>query len=130
MTVEDMSTSGQIYALESGVQHYAWGCRLRDGKNPYIAELLGEAAGKTPWAELWIGAHPSLCSQIIADGEKKPLNAFIAADPQDSLGDKTLKAGYQELPFLLKGGTHDGLSGYLVHPNHRTLYGILLLGRL
>ena len=120
MTVEDMSTSGQIYALESGVQHYAWGCRFRDGKNPYIAELLGEAAGKTPWAELWIGAHPSLCSQIIADGEKKPLNAFIAADPQDCLGDKTLKAGYQELPFLLKVLSCERALSIQSHPDKAT----------
>ena len=120
MTVEDMSTSGQIYALESGVQHYAWGCRFRDGKNPYIAELLGEAAGKTPWAELWIGAHPSLCSQIIADGEKKPLNAFIAADPQDCLGDKTLKAGYQELPFLLKVLSCERALSIQSHPDKKT----------
>ena len=120
MTVEDMSTSGQIYALESGVQHYAWGCRLRDGKNPYIAELLGEAAGKTPWAELWIGAHPSLCSQIIADGEKKPLNAFIAADPQDCLGDKMLKAGYQELPFLLKVLSCERALSIQSHPDKKT----------
>ena len=115
-----MSTSGQLYALESGVQHYAWGCRLRDGKTPYIAELLGESAGKTPWAELWIGAHPSLCSQIVADGEKEPLNAFIAADPKDCLGDKTLKAGYQELPFLLKVLSCERALSIQSHPDKKT----------
>ena len=120
MTVEDMSTSGQLYALESGVQHYAWGCRLRDGKTPYIAELLGESAGKTPWAELWIGAHPSLCSQIVADGGKEPLNAFIAADPKDCLGDKTLKAGYQELPFLLKVLSCERALSIQSHPDKAT----------
>ena len=120
MTVEDMSTSGQLYALESGVQHYAWGCRLRDGKTPYIAELLGASAGKTPWAELWIGAHPSLCSQIVADGEKEPLNAFIAADPKDCLGDKTLKAGYQELPFLLKVLSCERALSIQSHPDKAT----------
>ena len=97
-----MSTSGQIYALESGVQHYAWGCRSHDGTPPYIAELLGEPAGKTAWAELWIGAHPSLCSQIVVDGGKEPLSTFIAADPRGCLGEKTLDAGFKELPFLLK----------------------------
>ena len=120
MTVEDMSTSGQLYALESGVQHYAWGCRLRDGKTPYIAELLGESAGKTPWAELWIGAHPSLCSQIIADGGKEPLSTFIAADPKDCLGDKTLKAGYQELPFLLKVLSCERALSIQSHPDKKT----------
>ncbi|MBP5673490.1 MAG: mannose-6-phosphate isomerase, class I [Victivallales bacterium] len=97
-----MNTTAQIYSLESGVQHYAWGCRSHDGQKPYIADLLDQPAGNTPWAELWIGAHPSLCSQIVVDGKKEPLSDFIAENPQERLGKMTLDAGFQELPFLLK----------------------------
>ena len=115
-----MNTSGKIYELDSGVQHYAWGCRSRDGKTPYIADLLGEPAGKTPWAELWIGAHPSLCSKIIADGATEPLSAFIAADQQGCLGKETLKAGYQELPFLLKVPSCERALSIQSHPDKAT----------
>ena len=115
-----MNTSGKIYELDSGVQHYAWGCRSRDGKTPYIADLLGEPAGKTPWAELWIGAHPSLCSKIIADGATEPLSAFIAADQQGCLGKETLKAGYQELPFLLKVLSCERALSIQSHPDKAT----------
>lgn len=115
-----MNTTGQIYALESGVQHYAWGCRSRGGKKPFIADLLGESAGNSPWAELWIGAHPSLSSQIVAGDRKEPLNAFIAADPQGCLGEETLKAGFKELPFLLKVLSCERALSIQSHPDKTT----------
>ncbi len=118
--IYSMNTLGQIYELKSGVQHYAWGCRCRDGKTPYIADLLGEPAGKTSWAELWIGAHPSLCSKIIANGETEPLSTFIAADTKGCLGEKTLKAGYQELPFLLKVLSCERALSIQSHPDKTT----------
>ena len=114
------TTTGQLYALESGVQHYAWGCRSHGGKKPFIAELLGESAGNSPWAELWIGAHPSLCSQIVMGETKEPLNTFIAADPQGCLGEMTLQAGFQELPFLLKVLSCERALSIQSHPDKTT----------
>ena len=115
-----MSTSRQIYELESGVQHYAWGCRSRDGKKPYIADLLGETAGNSPWAELWIGAHPSLCSKIVANGAKEPLSDFIAENPQGCLGAETLNAGFQTLPFLLKVLSCERALSIQSHPDKKS----------
>ena len=77
-----MNTSGKIYELDSGVQHYAWGCRSRDGKTPYIADLLGE--------------------------------------PEGCLGKETLKAGYQELPFLLKVLSCERALSIQSHPDKAT----------
>ena len=49
-----------FYRLDGGVRHYAWGERAVGGRIPLIARLLGEEPGEEPWAELWLGAHPSL----------------------------------------------------------------------
>ncbi len=64
-------------ALETVVQHYAWGSRT------LIPALLGlPAPTPDPWAELWVGAHPGGPSTL-ADGR--------------SLGDVE-----PDLPYLLK----------------------------
>ncbi len=42
------------------VQHYAW------GDPSFIPDLLGARPDGTPWAELWLGTHPSAPSTAIA----------------------------------------------------------------
>lgn len=60
------------------VQHYAW------GDPSFIPDLLGARPDGTPWAELWLGTHPSAPSTAIdpttatgsstqADDERRPL---------------------------------------------------------
>lgn len=58
------------------VQHYPWGDR------EYIPALLGRRSNGEPWAELWLGTHPSGTSRL-ADG-------------------RALTAVSGSLPFLLK----------------------------
>ena len=87
--------------IEGGVRHYDWGERQSDGRIPAIADLLGEKAGDKPWAELWLGAHPSLPSQAaLADGRTMPLTEMFQADAGAWLGKRFAAAG--TLPFLLK----------------------------
>lgn len=57
------------------VQHYAWGDRT------FIPELLGVTADGQPWAELWLGTHPS---------------------GPTTIGDRQLSDVTGELPYLLK----------------------------
>jgi mannose-6-phosphate isomerase len=57
------------------VQHYAWGDRT------FIPELLGVTADGRPWAELWLGTHPS---------------------GPTTIGDRQLSDVTGELPYLLK----------------------------
>lgn len=98
-----MDGLGRFFRLRSHVRHYPWGCRRHGDRQPYIAELLGEtAAVDQPWAELWIGAHPSLSAEVLTDAGEVKLTDFIAAHPREVLGDATLAAGFQTLPFLLK----------------------------
>lgn len=86
-----------LLKLECGVRHYPWGRRTSDGETPYIADLLGCPAGEESWAELWLGAHPSMSA--VAAGQ--PLNEVIASSPSAMLGQAADLAG-GTLPFLLK----------------------------
>jgi mannose-6-phosphate isomerase len=75
---------------------YAWGSTFA------IAELLGTVPSGQPEAELWLGAHPGSPSIILdpsLTGGARDLAAWIAADPQTTLG--RFAAGGR-LPFLLK----------------------------
>ena len=58
------------------VQHYPW------GDQRFIPELFGRRPDGTPWAELWLGTHPSGMSRL-ADG-------------------RDLTAATGTLPYLLK----------------------------
>ena len=79
--------------LDGIVQHYAWGSASA------LPDLLGVARDGEPWAELWLGAHPSAPSRL-ADG--RPLDAAIAADPVGWLGAASVARFGPRLPFLLK----------------------------
>jgi mannose-6-phosphate isomerase len=93
----------QLIPLRCGVQHYAWGARGHGGRPPFIAGLLGEAtSGHRPYAELWLGAHPSQPSVAVLNHGNQPLGDLIAAHPEPVLGARLLRRGVRELPFLLK----------------------------
>ncbi|HET6652621.1 MAG TPA: mannose-6-phosphate isomerase, class I [Nocardioides sp.] len=82
-----------MYRLENPVRDYAWGSRT------HIPKLLGVSPDGRPWAELWMGAHPSAPSRL-PDGTS--LQAAIAADPERLLGEKVHAAFGDRLPFLMK----------------------------
>jgi mannose-6-phosphate isomerase len=79
--------------LENPVQHYAWGSR------DSIPELVGAARDGQPWAELWLGAHPSAPSRA-AGGMR--LDRLISAQPDELLGARVAAAFGPRLPFLFK----------------------------
>lgn len=86
--------------LSNRIQHYAWGTQDR---NAFIPKLLGmEPEPDTPYAELWIGAHPSAPSDVLMKGRTVPLNRWILHAPEQILGN-TVRDQYRgQLPFLLK----------------------------
>ncbi len=90
--------------LKCGVQYYDWGSRRHGDNLPYIAHLLDHDPDEnTPYAELWIGAHPKLPSRLEIDkGEEPTLNEAVSQYPEELLGPTVTGAGYRELPFLLK----------------------------
>ncbi len=95
--MHDFST---FIALSCPIRHYAWGERRHGGAVPLIADLTGaDAHDDTPWAELWIGAHPSASALAITPAGDFPLLELAAAFPDDIIGPGRQSA---ELPFLLK----------------------------
>jgi mannose-6-phosphate isomerase len=90
--------SGQVYKLKNTVKHYDWG-------SPYwLPEFLGEKnTSSIPWAELWMGVHPSGSSRITGGGEGEAplLPDLIARNPRYFLGEETERT-FGSLPFLFK----------------------------
>ncbi len=82
-----------MYRLENPVRDYAWGSRT------HIPRLLGVPPDGRPWAELWMGAHPSAPSRL-PDGTS--LEDAIAADPERMLGARVHASFGDRLPFLMK----------------------------
>ena len=87
----------RIVRLKTGVQHYAW------GDPQFIPSLMGiKNKCEKPFAELWMGAHPDLPSEVLLDRTRTPLDKFIANAPSDFLGAPVARRFDNRLPFLLK----------------------------
>ena len=79
--------------LCGAVRRYDW------GSPSFIPELLGLPADGKPWAELWLGAHPTAPAAVGAGAD--PLDRLVAADPVGALGPAAARR-FGELPFLVK----------------------------
>ncbi len=102
------------YLLHNRIQPYTWGGR---GPDAFIPRLLGIVAEPgRPYAELWIGAHPSAPSSVELDGACVPLPELIAAQPWAILGPAVARE-FGGLPFLLKVLSAAEPLSIQVHPN-------------
>ena len=116
-----MVLSGQFYRLESHVRHYAWGMRRHGVELPYIAELLGEDSGKAiPWAELWIGAHPSLSSDVMTNEGSVRLDKALEETGGAAIGEIPEGVCGGRLPFLLKVLSCERALSIQSHPDKAT----------
>ncbi|KAJ0028936.1 hypothetical protein NQD34_003933 [Periophthalmus magnuspinnatus] len=94
-----------VLPLACRPQHYSWG---KLGLNSEVAQLLLHSTpqsiieANTPYAELWMGAHPKADSGILLDQiSERTLGAWIQKNPQ-SLGSKVQDRFNGKLPFLFK----------------------------
>lgn len=88
------------YLLRNKIQNYSWGTR---GRNAYIPRLLGfSPQGDTPYAELWIGAHPKAPSEVLVEGNWASLLKLIDSFPRQILGETVTRTYGPNLPFLFK----------------------------
>ena len=79
------------------IQLYGW------GDSEAIPKLTGKPnPNQQPWAEMWMGAHPDLPSEIMVDGEWEPLNKVIQHFPEEVLGPLVKERFEGKLPFLFK----------------------------
>ncbi|KAM0880148.1 hypothetical protein ACQ4PT_033780 [Festuca glaucescens] len=91
--------SPRLLRLRCAVQHYEWG---RHGDASLVARLAAandpafQIDPALPYAELWMGTHPTAPSVVLPAGE--PLHDWLARN-KDALG-SAVKGG--DLPFLFK----------------------------
>ncbi len=96
--------SQPVQRLKCEVQPYAWGSRSS------IPKLLGKTHPQdSPWAELWMGAHPKAPSRL-ETGES--LIDYIQRRPSELLG-----GSREQLPFLFKVLAADAPLSIQCHPN-------------
>lgn len=88
-----MSGRPGVAALDGVVRHYDW------GSADAIPRLCGFDPDGRPWAELWLGAHPS-APATVGPGHI-PLDRLVADDPVGQLGPDVAER-FGTLPFLLK----------------------------
>jgi mannose-6-phosphate isomerase len=88
------------YLMRNHIQHYAWGTRNDEA---FIPRLLGTSPRPdTPYAELWMGAHPKAPSTVVVAGTAVSLDQWIAAHPLELLGPAVAERFSGRLPFLFK----------------------------
>lgn len=86
-----------ITRIIPAVQQYPWG---KKGGESAVARLLPEFSPDSPYAELWIGSHPSAPSRV-DNTATQSLRELITTAPHSYLG-AAVTARFGELPFLLK----------------------------
>ena len=105
----------QPYLMHNQIQNYEWGAR---DQKAFIPKLLGiTPQPNTPYAELWMGAHPKASSQLSVDAELISLDQWIAAHPVELLGKAIAKKFDGKLPFLLKVLSAGEALSIQAHPN-------------
>ncbi len=101
-----------IYRLKNPVKRYAW------GSPTLLPEFLGlRNPGGGPWAELWMGAHPSDPSLVETPDGPVPLGDFVAGDPAAVLGKAPSEKFSGGLPFLFKVLAADSPLSIQCHPD-------------
>ncbi len=105
------------YIFKNVIQYYAWGTK---GKNAFIPKLLKiNPERDKPYAELWMGAHPSASSKIFINRKEIDLAEVIRKYPNEMLGRKTAKRFSNTLPFLFKVLSVNEALSIQVHPNKK-----------
>ncbi|KAM0933060.1 putative mannose-6-phosphate isomerase [Dioscorea sansibarensis] len=92
--------------LRCSVQNYDWG---RTGEESTVAVLFSRnnpIDPEKPYAEFWIGTHPSGPSSLLSlgssDSQPVLLKSWILESPGAVLGDKVSEKWHGDLPFLFK----------------------------
>ncbi|MFM2480528.1 mannose-6-phosphate isomerase, class I [Celerinatantimonas sp. YJH-8] len=106
-----MSSLPCFLLMNNPMQHYAWGGYSE------LEQLFGIANPEhLPQAEIWMGAHPNGCSEVILKQQHIPLNQWIQTDPSAILGAATAQH-FGELPYLFKILNAAQALSIQVHPN-------------
>jgi mannose-6-phosphate isomerase len=106
-----MEASEKLYKLQGKILHYAW------GGNAFLPSFLGMPNGQQqPFAEYWMGAHPSAPSELVTASGKIRLDELIRTDPAAVLS-KAVSERFGELPYLFKVQDVKEILSVQVHPS-------------
>lgn len=111
-----MKLKATPYKMINHIQNYEWGTK---GKHAFIPNFLGYEGEEIPYAELWIGAHPKLSSEIIVDDVKIQINDLLDTYPEELLGKNVLNKFGNQIPFLLKVLSANKALSIQTHPNKK-----------
>ncbi len=101
----------KAYKLQGKHRHYDW------GGTQFIPQLMGfDNSIKQPYAEYWMGAHPSAVAEIITDQGVILLDKMLHADAGLLLGEKT-QATFGTVPYLYKILDVAKMLSIQAHPN-------------
>ena len=105
----------KVYRLKNKIQNYSWGTK---NDLAYIPKLIGiKPEENIPYAELWIGTHKNLPSEIYIENQLFPLDKIIEKFPKEILGEFVSGKFNNKLPFLLKILSIGQALSIQAHPN-------------
>lgn len=106
-----MSNHYSIQKLQGKVQHYEW------GGYTFLPELLGiKNEEKKPFAEYWLGVHPSASAYVAMPTGWRPLQELIDEQPDAALS-PTIHQKFGNIPYLLKVMDVREMLSIQVHPS-------------
>jgi mannose-6-phosphate isomerase len=101
----------KAYKLQGKHRHYDW------GGASFIPNLMGiENVEQTPYAEYWMGAHPSAASTVFTPNGAINLDVLVHEDPKMWLGQKTAHE-FGAVPYLFKILDVNKMLSIQVHPS-------------
>ena len=105
-----MSFDYSVHKLTGSVQHYSW------GGTSFLPQLLTiENPNHAPFAEYWLGVHPSGPSTIEVNKQSILLSEVIASDPTAALSEPVF-THFLGLPYLFKVLDVKDMLSIQVHP--------------
>lgn len=99
-----------MYRLTGTRRTYDW------GSTTAMFDFLGTTPDGAPFAELWLGAHPTGPATAQTPEGPAPLDQVISADTEQTLG-KEVAAKFGQLPYLVKLLAPARPLSMQVHPN-------------
>lgn len=113
-----------LFRIDCGYQNYDWG---KIGSSSAVARFAASSNSSTvvdeskPYAELWMGTHPSVPSKVVEDPslQGKVLRDVVGEDPARYLHPSVIEkfGSDKELPFLFKVLSIEKVLSIQAHPD-------------
>ncbi|WP_181762502.1 mannose-6-phosphate isomerase, class I [Pseudarthrobacter sp. B4EP4b] len=101
-----------MHRLSGARRSYDW------GSTTAMFDFLDTSPDGDPFAELWLGAHPTGPATVEGPYGPEPLNHVLAEDPTQHLGE-AVASTFGQLPYLVKLLAPSRPLSMQVHPNRK-----------